>query len=108
MISIEKLIGELKNSIIDLANNNWKNYKEAVIDDGTSFLISIEDDLGKWTSQLIDGTLSQEDFEWLIKGKKDLAELKTLRNIGLTKASLDKFVNDLTITIISGTVSSVL
>lgn len=108
MFSFEELIIELKNSIIDLANNSWNDYKDAVIDDGTSFLNSIKEDFEKWTSQLVDGSLSQKDFEWQIKGKKDLAELNALKNIGLAKASLDKCTNDLLNTIISGTISSIL
>ncbi len=108
MSFFENLISELKSSIVDLANNNWQDYKDAVIDDGTSFLNSIKDDLEKWTLQLLDGSLSKKDFEWLIKAKKDVAELNALKNIGLAKASLDKFMNDLLNTLISGTLRSIL
>ncbi|KKK50796.1 hypothetical protein LCGC14_3121460, partial [marine sediment metagenome] len=33
------------------------------------------EDLKRWTKLLAQGDLSKDDFEWLIAGKKDLAEI---------------------------------
>lgn len=107
MILIEKLIINLRNSIVDLAKMIWKDYEDAAIYDGTSFLNNIKDDLEKWSLQLADQSLTQKDFDLLIREKKVLVKLKALSDQGLSEACLDKFADDLLNTIISGTKKSV-
>ena len=51
MFSFEELISELKNSIIDLANSSWKNYKNGVII-MTNILANSDLDLSKIKKQL--------------------------------------------------------
>jgi len=43
------------------------------------------------------------DFEFLLKGKKDLAEMEALKQLGLSKVRLDKITNGI-IDIITGSV----
>lgn len=103
----EKLISDLNDKINELANIIWNEYEDAVIKEGICFLKSINEDLEKWSKQLADKSLSKKEFEVLIRSKKELIELKTLRNLEISKACQDKFVDDLLNTIISGTEKSV-
>ena len=41
--------------------------------------------------QLADGDLSQDDFKFLLKGKKALLEIHVNTQIGLAKVAVDKF-----------------
>lgn len=108
MSSIDDLLKELKESLTGLADGVWHDYKEGVVKDGTDFLNNIKDDLELWSRQLAEGELSPDDFTWLVKSKKNLVQLEALKEIGLAKAKLDKFVNDLIDTIVSKTIGSVL
>jgi hypothetical protein len=36
------------------------------------------------------GELSKKDFEWLLKSKKDLAEMESLKQKGLAQARIDR------------------
>jgi hypothetical protein len=108
MTLYEKLISDLNDKINELANIIWNEYEDAVIKDGISFLKSINEDLEKWSKQLADKSLSKKEFEILIRSKKELIELKTLKNLEISKACQDKFANDLLNTIISGTEKSVI
>ena len=96
MATFDDFLGELKKEIAAYAVASWKRYKDAAISDGNAFVANLEADLETWTSELADGELSQEDFIWLIEGKKDLAELEALKQAGLTEARLEEFVNGLT------------
>jgi hypothetical protein len=69
----------------------WQDCKEAALRDGGAFVEKTKADLERWTGLLASGALSREDFEWLLQGKKDLAELEALRQAGLAQARLDRF-----------------
>ena len=42
---------------------------------------------------MAEGSLSQDDFKWLVLGKKDLAEMKALERAGLALVQIDKCRN---------------
>src|ERR1035437_5224944 len=61
------------------------------IDDAEKFLTGIKDNVQRWISLLAEGKLTSDDLLWLIKGKRDHAELLFLKQKGLTKPDLDRF-----------------
>ncbi len=81
--------------LADLAEKNWKEFREAAEKDGNAFLDRTEEDLRRWTKLLAQGDLSQDDFEWLVAGKKDLAEMEALKQAGLALVRLERFRNAL-------------
>ncbi len=95
MSALNEILNELKVSIKEIAINNWNDYKNEVISDGNEFLDTIKDDLEKWITDVQSGKMTKDDMEWLVKSKKDLAQLTVLKNIGLAKAKLDKISNDI-------------
>lgn len=101
MATFDEFLSELKTEIVELASYSWKNYEEAAINDGKDFVEKSKADLERWTKMLAQHDLSREDFEWLIVGKKDLAELVALKQQGLAKVALDRFTNGLIDTIVS-------
>lgn len=101
MADFSKFLDVLKDNIAELAKTNVKEYAESAIKDGESFIKSTKSDLELWTKQLISGELSKKDFEWLLKSKKDLAEMTALMQAGLAKARIDKFRTDVLKTISS-------
>ena len=90
LINIESFIGE-----------NWNELMKDAINDAEKFLTGIKDDVQRWISLLAEGKLTSDDLLWLIKGKRDLAQLLYLKEKGLTKPDLDKFFEGLLETIIS-------
>jgi hypothetical protein len=90
LINIESFIGE-----------NWNELMKDAINDAEKFLTGIKDDVQRWISLLAEGKLTSDDLLWLIKGKRDQAELLFLKQKGLTKPDLDKFFEGLLETIIS-------
>lgn len=101
MAAFDDFIEELKTEIVEFAEYSWKAYKNAAIKDGKAFLEQSKADLERWTKMLAKGDLTRDDFEWLMVGKKDLAELVALKQKGLAKVALDRFTNGLIDTIVS-------
>jgi len=101
MAVFDDFLLELKKEVADFAQTRWEQYKDAAISDGDAFVQQLESDLHNWTVELANGKLTQDDFAWLVAGKKDLAELVALKHAGLTEARLEDFVNGLTDIVVS-------
>ncbi|GLS03495.1 hypothetical protein GCM10007860_06390 [Chitiniphilus shinanonensis] len=101
MADFDGFVEALKTELIEFAEYSWKAYKNSAIDDGGAFIERSKDDLERWTKMLANGGLTRDDFEWLMAGKKDLVELAALKQKGLAKVALDRFVNGLIDTIVS-------
>ena len=102
MPDFKDFLDTLAERISSLAVGSLKDFKAAITKDGKAFVEKAKADLERWTTLLADGQLTKDDFEWLVQGKKDLAELAALKQAGLAKARLDKFRNSL-IEVVVGT-----
>ena len=81
---------ELKNGIKEIAKTEAADFVKEATSDGKDFLNTIKADLKKWTRQLAEGKLSEDDFEFLVRGKKDLAEMEALKQAGLAAIRVDR------------------
>ncbi|MFH1147091.1 MAG: hypothetical protein V1736_05220 [Pseudomonadota bacterium] len=95
MATFEEILHECRKCIAAFAAENWPEFKQAVMDDAEAFITSTKDDLERWSYQLLTGQLSKDDFEWLVRSKKDLAEMEALKRLGLAQVQLDSLVNGL-------------
>lgn len=103
MPDFNDFLDALKGEIVDLAQSNWEEFRDAAVQDGEAFLKKTKGDLKRWTRLLEQGELSREDVEWLIKGKRDLAEMEALKQAGLAAARIDRFRSALIDRVISTT-----
>lgn len=90
MFNFETFFQELKDGAIDIAKNEAADYIREATGDGQKFLESIKDDLRAWMKQAADRQLSKEDLAFLIRGKRDLAEMKALTQAGLAAARIER------------------
>jgi hypothetical protein len=79
--------------LLDFAKVNYEEYKDELLKDGTLFIEKAKSDLERWTEGLASGALSKDDFEFLLKGKKDLAQMEALKQLGLSKIRITKITN---------------
>jgi hypothetical protein len=101
MATFDDFSEALKTELTEFADYSWKTYKTAALKDGKAFVAKTKEDLQRWTKMLAEGGLTSDDFEWLVVGKRDLAQLTALKQQGLAKVALDRFVNGLVDTIVS-------
>lgn len=85
----------LEDGIKNLAEKMLKGFQDEALKDGKEFLKKTQEDLKRWTRLLASKELTQDDFEWLVIGKKDLAELHLLKQKGLSLVRIDRFRNSL-------------
>jgi len=97
------LVGNLKAFV----EGSWKDYKDAAFKDGKAFLGKAKKDIERWTELLVEGKLTQDEFGFLLAGKKDVAELEALKQAGLSAVRLTKFRNGL-LRVVIDTVAGVL
>src|SRR5262245_48434848 len=91
MADFARFLEELTVKLSALAEQQWTAYRDAAISDGTAFVDHIKVDLERWSQLLANGSLTKEDFAWLVQGKKDLATLEELEQEGLALERLDQF-----------------
>ena len=92
---------QLLTNVESFAADKWNELKDDAVEDSKKFLTEVKDDIQRWISLLAEGKLTTDDLGWLIKGKREVAELLFLKQKGLAKPELDKFFKGLLEIIIS-------
>ena len=100
-MDFEKILQELKKSLITLFNDKFSEFSQESKKDVTAFLNESKDKLERWTTLLKQGKLTLDDFEWLMQSQKDLFHLKALQTVGVSKISLGHFKNKIIKTIVN-------
>jgi hypothetical protein len=90
-VDFNAIFQELKGAVESLAKEKAGDYWKAAVGDADQFFNKTKDKLERWTIRLAKGELTPDDFEWLVKGEKDLAEMVLLREAGLTLIRVDEF-----------------
>jgi len=93
MSDFDKFWEALKAGVGDLAKQLGQQYWQAALQDGNNFLSAQQAQLQRWTVELAARKLSKAEFEDLVIGQKDLAEMVILKQAGLAQVQIDRFVN---------------
>lgn len=106
MAGFKDRLKEMRAAIKDLAESSWSEHKEAALSDGREFIKKARKDLERWTKLVAQGKLTREEFEFLLRSKKDLATLEALKQEGLAAARLAGFRRSLFRTILAAVFKS--
>ncbi|MEW6543380.1 MAG: hypothetical protein AB1411_07200 [Nitrospirota bacterium] len=90
MFDFEKFFQEVKAGAVEIAKQEAAGFVKEATSDGTAFLDAVKADLHAWAEQYAEGKLSKEDFEFLVRGKKDLAKMEALTQAGLAAIRVDR------------------
>lgn len=90
MFDFDAFLETLKADLTDVVTDFGEDLKDDLLKDAGDFALQTKEDIIKWSEMLKDGELSPDEFEYLLKAKKDLAEMETLKQRGLAQAKLDK------------------
>ena len=90
-------IGSIFKSVEDqskaLAEKLFKQYTHQALSDVRDFLEKSKDALRRWVEDLDRGDLDKDEFESLVKGQADVAEMRALKQAGLAAVQIDTFTN---------------
>jgi hypothetical protein len=90
MAKFDDFLEEVKTGVVAIARSEAADFIKQASDDGQAFVNALRADLETWTRQLVAGQLSAADFDFLVKGKKDLATMNALTQAGLTAIRIDR------------------
>lgn len=91
MADFNTFLSALKDGVTQLVTQTLADHRDAAVKDAGAFLEKTRVDLERWTKELGAGTLKKDDFEFLVRGKKDLAEMQALKQAGLALVRVDQF-----------------
>jgi hypothetical protein len=91
MSQFDAFYGLVRGGVVDMAKGDLKQYLQQGKADADQFLQSTQDDLKSWTKALANGDLSKDEFEFLLRGKADLAEMHALTQAGIAAVQVQKF-----------------
>jgi hypothetical protein len=89
MSDFDEFIEKIEEGLKQLSKATLKDFKDGFASDAKGFLEDSKEDLQVWTKQLADGELSRNDFEDLVLGRKDVAEMHALKVAEMTKIKLE-------------------
>jgi hypothetical protein len=108
MPTFNDFVSTFKNDLLDFAKENFEEYKDELLKDGNTFLEKAKSDIERWTDGLASGALSPSDLEFLLKGKKDLAQMEALKQLGLSKIRISKITNGIIDVVVGSAVKTFL
>jgi len=90
MSDFNDFLNALKSELTGIANEAGEDFRDELIKDGKDFVEKSREDLERWGRLVAHGELTREEFEFLLKAKKDLAQMEALKQKGLGQARIDK------------------
>ena len=92
-IDINAIFKNVEDQTKALAQQQFKQYTHQAVSDVRDFLQKSKDDLKRWVEELVRGDLDKDEFESLVQGQIDVAEMRALKQAGLAEVQIESFVN---------------
>ena len=106
-MDIEKLLEELRKNLVAVLGEKYKEFKPEIQRDVKDFIEKSREKLQRWSLLLVDGSLTEDEFAWLLKSQQDLVTLKALQGAGLSKIKLNTIKNTLFKTVLQTVIMSI-
>ncbi|MGJ8561880.1 MAG: hypothetical protein ACSHX3_16825 [Litorimonas sp.] len=87
----ENFTKAVQDGLKTLANNTVQEALDQAESDAKAFVNDSEEAFRRWGDALAQGKITKEDFEYLVGGQKDLAQMHALKAVGVTQARLERF-----------------
>lgn len=92
---MDEFFDNLLEELAEIAKKAVEDIKDELIRDGKSFVEKTRADLQRWAQLLVEGKITRDEFEYLVKAKRDLAQMEALKQKGLAQVRIDKLRNAL-------------
>ena|SRR5947209_15894207 len=106
-IDIGDILKSVENQAKTLAEKMFKRYTQQAVSDVKDFIQKSRDDLQRWIEELARGEMDKDEFESLIKGQADVAEMRALKQAGLAAVQIDTFIDGVLDIVISAAFSAI-
>jgi len=106
-MDIEKLLEELRKNLITVLGEKYKEFKPEIQKDVKAFLENSKEKLQRWSILLLEKSITEDEFAWLLKSQQDLVILKALQGAGLSKIKLNNIKNSIFKTVVQTVILSI-
>ena len=107
MANIDTILKSVEDQSKALAEKLFKQYTHQAVSDVRDFLQKSTLNLKRWVEELVRGDLYKDEFESLVKGQADVAEILALKRAGLAAVQIDTFTNGLLDIIVSAAFAAI-
>lgn len=76
--------------LADQIQENLPSVREVILKAGKDVIVKSAHDLERWNAMLIGGTISAQEYEWLVESRITVVELDSLKSAGLALARIDE------------------
>ena len=106
-IDIGSILKSIEGQSKTLAEKLFKQFTAQALSDVKDFLQQSKDDLKRWIEELVHGEIDKDEFESLVQGQADLAEMRALKQAGLAAVQIDTFTNGVLDIIVSAAFAAI-
>jgi len=92
-IDIGAILKNVEDQTKALAQKQIKQYTQQAVADVKDLLQKSKDDLRRWIEELAKGEIDKDEFQSLVQGQIDVAEMRALKQAGLAEVQIESFVN---------------
>src|SRR6266436_1199511 len=92
-IDVGSILKLVENQSKALAEKLFRQYTHQAVSDVRDFLQKSTLNLKRWVEELARGEMDKDEFESLVKGQADVAEMRALKQAGLAAVQIDTFTN---------------
>jgi hypothetical protein len=107
MPDTDRIVKSIEEQSQLLAEKLFHQFTRQAAADTRDFLDQSRADIERWAGELTRGEIDEDDLASLMRGEKDLAEMRALKQAGLAQVSLDTFTNGVIDIAISAIVAAI-
>lgn len=93
MADTDAIVKSIEEQSKALAEKLFKQFTRQAVADTKEFLEKTRDDIERWAAELEREEIDEDDLASLLRGQKDLAEMRALKQAGLAQVTIDTFTN---------------
>jgi len=106
-IDIGSIVRSVEDQYKALAEKLFKQYTHQAVSDVKDFLEGSKNDLKRWVEELARGDMDKDEFQSLVKGQADVAEMRALKQAGLAAVQIDTFTNGVLDIVVSAALAAI-
>jgi len=106
-IDVGSILKLVENQSKALAEKLFRQYTHQAVSDVRDFLQKSTLNLKRWVEELARGEMDKDEFESLVKGQADVAEMRALKQAGVAAVQIDTFANGVLDIIVSAAFAAI-
>jgi hypothetical protein len=106
-IPIGAIFKNIEDQTKALAQKQIKDYTQQAVGDVKDLLERSKADFQRWVEELARREIDRDEFESLVQGQIDVAEMRALKQAGLAEVQIESFVNGVIDIVVNAAMSAI-